>query len=161
MHITTLLTQQRTRNNLPCKSKKRAIEASAQWLSEQLPNIDACDIFNALINREKLGSTGFGNGIAIPHCRLPNSHAVIGALIKLEQSIDFDAIDNQPVDLIFILLVPEDASNQHLQALSMLAENLQNPDYCRQLRAATNDIELYEAAIHHAKPVNSDDEALT
>ena len=82
--------------------------------------------------------TGLGHGVAIPHGRVKDSDKTLIALIKLDQGIDYDAVDNQPVDLLFALLVPEHSTDEHLQLLSQLAEMLSDRDLVKQLRAATN-----------------------
>ncbi|MGY8862317.1 MAG: PTS sugar transporter subunit IIA, partial [Pseudomonadales bacterium] len=99
MNISDILTPERTFADLKCASKKRTLESISHWLGDQMSEFDGKELFNALINREKLGSTGFGDGIAIPHCRLDSCTQVTGALIRLAKAVDFDAIDAQPVDL--------------------------------------------------------------
>lgn len=148
MQIETLLTSQRTLCRASCTSKKRTLEVLAELIAEGSANIDASELFQQLIGRERLGSTGIGDGIAIPHCRFKTEGATIGALMTIENPIDFDSVDNKPVDIIFAMLVPEDAEDAHLQALATLAERLQNPDYVKALREADSDAVLYRAAIH-------------
>ena len=113
-------------------------------LVAQHTNLDPDAIYESLIAREKLGSTGFGNGIAIPHCRLGDCHQAIGALLQLDGKIDFDALDGQPVDLIFVLLVPQEATDQHLQILKMLAGKLDQASLREALRSAPDAQSLYE-----------------
>ena len=116
--------------------------------SEWKQTEDAKDaIYENLIARERLGSTGFGNGIAIPHCRLEDCHQAIGALLQLDGKIDFDALDGQPVDLIFVLLVPQEATEQHLQILKMLAGKLDNAELRDALRAAPDADALYRVMV--------------
>ena len=148
MDITDILTPARTLNDLECNSKKRAIEAASEWLASVIPAFKSTELFTALISREKLGSTGFGNGIAIPHCRVATCKQVTGALIKLEHGVDFDAIDRQPVDIMFILLVPEDATSEHLQVLSTLAGKFGQAEFRERLRACDSSEALFETAIH-------------
>ena len=102
------------------------------------------EIFNNLVSRERLGSTGIGQGIAIPHCRLEGLDRVIGVLMTLEESIDFDAIDNQPVDLIFALIVPKEATSEHLELLSQLAEKFNERSFCDRLRQSEDASTLYQ-----------------
>lgn len=147
MKLAELLTPQLTFCNVHGASKKRLLEKSAELISGVIEQVNAGQIFEALIAREQLGSTGIGNGIAIPHCRIPRLQNTVGCLIKLQQPVDFDAIDNQPVDLLFFLLVPENTLKGHLEALKLIAENFSNADYCQRLRAATSDAELYAAAL--------------
>ena len=112
-----------------------------------MPASTADDIFERLLNRERLGSTGIGEGIAIPHCRLPACDKAFGVLLRLEQAIDYDAIDRQPVDLVFALLVPEEATDEHLQVLSMLARNFSEAEFRQALRNAPDSKQLYQRAL--------------
>ena len=96
MQIQSLLTQGRTLCDIEGVSKKRVLEILANTIAQDIPAIDADDLFRRLIARERLGSTGIGHGIAIPHCRVENYDGVIGALITLNQPIDFDSIDSEP-----------------------------------------------------------------
>jgi PTS system nitrogen regulatory IIA component len=146
MDINTILAPELTFCNIQGVSKKRLIETSAELIAEHVKSIDANQIYNALIAREQLGSTGLGNGIAIPHCRVPKCQSTIGCLIKLEKGIDFDAIDGKPVDLLFYLLVPENTIEGHLEVLRSLAERFNNNDYCANLRGCITNAELFAAA---------------
>jgi PTS system nitrogen regulatory IIA component len=147
MKLAELLTPQLTFCNVHGASKKRLLEKSSELISGVIEQVNAGQIFEALTAREQLGSTGIGNGIAIPHCRIPRLQNTAGCLIKLQQPVDFDAIDNQPVDLLFFLLVPENTLKGHLEALKLIAENFSNADYCNRLRAASSDADLYAAAL--------------
>jgi PTS system nitrogen regulatory IIA component len=100
-------------------------------------------ILEALQQRERLGSTGVGNGIAIPHGKLPNLNKLFGLFVRLEQPIDFDALDGQPVDLIFLLLAPESAGADHLKALARVARLLRNGEITRKLRESRDAEALY------------------
>lgn len=147
MNLQTILSPELTFCNVPGGSKKRLVETAAGLIARQVSGVSANQIYGALIAREQLGSTGLGDGIAIPHCRVPRCQTTIGALVKLATPVEFDAVDNKPVDLLFFLLVPENAITGHLEVLRTLAENFSNPDFCKALRAATTDAELYTAAI--------------
>ena len=146
MRIAQFLTPGRTLIGVPGGSKKRLFETIAEFAANLHPETDAEDIFDGLIDRERLGSTGVGEGVAIPHCRLENCSEIIGILMRLDDPIDFDSIDNLPVDLVFTLLVPAEATNDHLLALQLIAEIFSQQDRRDQLRAATSDNELYLAA---------------
>ena len=102
-------------------SKKRLLEQIANLFAEQLPDTDAGQIFSTLIERENLGSTGIGNGIALPHGRISGLENVAGIFLRLQDPLEFDAVDNLPVNLIFAILVPENATEEHLQLLASLA----------------------------------------
>ena len=134
MNITDLLEPERIIICSDAGSKKRLLESLAARLAECTPYTTKHDIFDALVNREKLGSTGLGKGVAIPHGRMPSITAPVGAFLKLEKPVDFDASDGQPVDLVFALLVPEESTEEHLRVLSTIAEIFSNPSVCTALR---------------------------
>ena len=147
MQIESLISPGRTLCGIEGGSKKRALELLANTIAQDIPEIDADELFRRLIGRERLGSTGIGHGVAIPHCRVEHCKGTVGALITFADPIDFDAIDSQPVDILFAMLVPEDAHDEHLQTLHTLAGALNNPEYRQRLRKATSDEALYQAAI--------------
>ena len=136
MTFTHLLSPERILCGADVSSKKRAL----QQLADLLCGVDAepseRTVFDRLCGRERLGSTGLGNGIAIPHGRVPGLEAPCAALVTLSQGIDFDAIDDAPVDLLVGLLVPEDADEAHLQILATLATHLSDSRLCTALRRA-------------------------
>lgn len=146
IQINSILTPGRTLCDAPGNSKKRVIENVAAFICKDIPFLNTNELFDKLITREKLGSTGLGHGIAIPHCRVQNCTSIIGTLVKLENAIDFEAIDDESVDLLFILLVPEQAHEEHLQVLATLAEKFSDKDFCDRLRSTTNSESLYAAA---------------
>lgn len=146
MQLESIMSPELTFCNVQGSSKKRLLETSAELIADKTELLSADEIYTALIAREQLGSTGLGNGIAIPHCRVPKCEGTIGCLIKLEDGIDFDAIDQKPVDLLFFLLVPEGAVEGHLEVLRTLAERFSKAEYCSNLRACETDSELYAAA---------------
>ncbi len=147
MHIQSILTPARTLCGAPGNSKKRVLENITQFICEDKPSLNARELFDRLIERERLGSTGLGNGIAIPHCRISNCRHVTGCLVTLEQPIDFDAIDGENVDLLFVLIVPQEAQEEHLNVLATLAQLFNMPEYCQSLRSAKDNQALYQAAI--------------
>lgn len=144
--ISNILTPARTQMGAQCSSKKKLIQHVSQFLASNIKDAQADDIYERLIAREKLGSTGIGEGIAIPHSRLEECEGTIGALFTLEEPIDYDSIDRKPVDIVFVLLVPAEATEQHLQTLSMLAEKFSQETFRDQLRNAKNHEELYQIA---------------
>ena len=146
MTLETILRPELAFCNVVGGSKKKLLEKSAELIASKVTGLTANQIFDALVAREQLGSTGLGEGIAIPHCRIPRCQNTIGCLVKLKQAVDFDAIDGKPVDLLFFLLVPENTLEGHLETLRMLAEHFTNPAFCARLRAAQSDEELYRAA---------------
>ena len=100
-----------------------------------------------MLAREQLGSTGIGNGIAIPHCRVSECTTITGTLVKLDEGIDFDAVDSQQVDLLFVLIVPAEETDEHLRVLSALALLFHQDEFCQALRGARSNQELYDIAV--------------
>ena len=147
IRLETILTPARSLVNVPGGSKKRVLEQIANLVARDLPDLNTQDIFESLIAREKLGSTGFGNGIAIPHCRLPGCQAPISAVLHLDAAVDFDAIDGAPVDLLFVLLVPEAATDEHLELLRQIASMLDRQDVRERLRQASSGEDLYQVVV--------------
>lgn len=145
--IDSILTPERTIKSAPVSSKKKVLEYLSTFIADQLPESSSDEIYERLLNRERMGSTGIGEGIAIPHCRLKQCDKTFAVLLHLEQPIDFDALDRQPVDLIFALLVPDEATDEHLQTLRMLAQKLSQADYRDALRNSTDSLSLYQQAI--------------
>jgi len=146
MNIADVLSPDRTRYDAPGISKKRVLEFIADFFSEHTDFIDANQLYQQLLSRERLGSTGIGEGIAVPHCRLSGCPRITGILLKLDNSVDFDAIDGEPVDLIFALVVPDEQNDEHLKTLSSIAELLQSSDVRQQLRSCSNNSNLYQIA---------------
>lgn len=135
MNITNLLSPERVACRDDVGSKKRLLEQLGELLAGSSPGLSPHEIFDALLSREKLGSTGLGKGVAIPHGRMAGLDQPVCALIKLGTAVDFDTSDGQPVDLVFALLVPENSTEEHLQVLSTIAEIFSNPGICTALRA--------------------------
>ena len=135
MEIQELLSPERIACDLSVSSKKRALEQISDMLAEDKSiNLAAHEVCESLIAREKLGSTGIGSGVAIPHGRLSHTDKAIAAFVRLHNGIDFDAVDNQAVDLIFALLVPENSTEEHLKILSELAEMFSSDSVRSKLR---------------------------
>ncbi len=139
-----------------CKanSKKQLLQELATHAS-RMTNVDHRIIFDTLLQRERLGSTGIGQGIAIPHGKLAPLDNIVSLFFRLETPIDFDSIDDQPVDLIFLLLVPEGAGADHLKALARISRLLREPASIEKLRSSRNPASLFAvltepAASHHA-----------
>src|SRR5579884_873914 len=127
---------------LKVNNKKQAIQELATRAAE-LTGQNERAILEILLQREKLGSTGVGNGIAIPHGKLPKLGRLFGMFARLERPIDFEALDGQPVDLIFLLLAPEAAGADHLKALARVARILRDPDIARRLRESRDADAIY------------------
>lgn len=147
IRIENILTPGRSLVNVPGGSKKRVLETIANLIGREVPEMDSQAVFESLVAREKLGSTGFGNGIAIPHCRLPNCAAPVSAVIHLDAPVEFDAIDGAPVDLLFVLLVPQAATDEHLELLRQIASMLDRAEVRDRLRSAQSGETLYQVVL--------------
>jgi PTS system nitrogen regulatory IIA component len=137
------LLEKRIGCNVEAASKKRVLEQLGQRLAESVPELTQDLVFDALLERERLGSTGLGKGIALPHARMSQVTQAIGAFITLPEGVDFDAIDSSPVDLAFAMLVPEEATDEHLQLLAKLASMFSDNAFCTALREAESDQDLF------------------
>ncbi len=139
--------------NLRVTSKKQALQELAKRAAD-LTGKSERSIFEVLIERERLGTTGVGNGIAIPHGKLPGLDRLYGLFARLNKPIDFDAIDEQPVDLICLLLAPETAGADHLKALARVSRLLRDSTICEKLRGSDKPEAVYalltESAASHA-----------
>jgi PTS system nitrogen regulatory IIA component len=112
-------------------------------LAEASYHLEATAIIDALIDREGLGPTGVGHGIALPHARIADVDRVVGLFLRLEKPLNFDAVDRQPVDLVFALIAPENAGVDHLKALALVSRTLRDKAVCAKLRANSNPSTLY------------------
>lgn len=142
MEIGDLLKPEYVIANLRATSKKQALQEMARRASEITAQPERT-VFSVLMKRERLGTTGVGNGIAIPHGKLPNLDRIYGVFARLEQPIDFDAIDDRPVDLIFLLLAPDSSGADHLKALSRVSRLLRDKGACEKLRGTDDREALY------------------
>ncbi len=142
-----ILSPARTACKIAGGSKKRLFETITQLVCDDRTDLVYEDVLDHLIEREKLGSTALGDGIAIPHCRAASCTAPLGALLSLSEPIPFDAPDDRPVDLLFVLLVPEEAHQEHLDILAEVARMFGDHEFCKALRAATDRRALYELAM--------------
>ena len=137
MEINDLLVPDGVVADLKATSKKQALQDLAKRAAE-ISGLHVRAIFDVLMERERLGTTGVGNGIAIPHGKLPNLERLHGLFARLENPIDFQAIDERPVDLIFVLLAPESAGADHLKALARISRLLRDQAICDKLRGTDN-----------------------
>lgn len=143
MQIIDLLTPSRVVVDVRATSKKRLLEALAALLDEHGSPETEQSIFESLVRRERLGSTGLAHGIAIPHGRSPDVDRAVGAFIRLAEPLEFDSLDRQRVDLVFGLVVPEHFTDQHLMFLADLAELFSDPKVTARLRAAPDAASVY------------------
>jgi PTS system nitrogen regulatory IIA component len=138
---------------LKVNGKKQILQELSAKAAE-LTGLDEREIFETLLQRERLGSTGVGNGIAIPHGKLTTINRLMGIFARLERPIDFDALDGEPVDLVFLLLAPESAGADHLKALARVARVLRDPNVAQKLRA-TRDAAALHAVLTEAAATNA------
>jgi PTS system nitrogen regulatory IIA component len=142
MEIIDLVTIDGVIPHLRATSKKQALQELSRRAAD-ITGIHERTIFDVLMERERLGTTGVGNGIAIPHGKLPNLKRLYGLFARLERPIDFQAIDEQPVDLLFLLLAPESAGADHLKALARVSRLLRDKGVCEKLRGTEDAEALY------------------
>ncbi|WP_086981489.1 PTS IIA-like nitrogen regulatory protein PtsN [Vibrio aphrogenes] len=147
MQLNEVLSLDCTKSAVQCTSKKRALEIISE-IAAQHSGLDSTQLFECMLTREKVGTTGIGNGIAIPHGRIFDSEQAIAVLLQCEQPVDFDAIDNRPVDILFALLVPDEQCKTHLTTLSLMAEKLNDKATLKLLRNAQTDQELYDIMVN-------------
>ena len=153
MNLGDLLSPEGIVPSLKAKSKKQALQELSHRAAE-LTALPAREIFDTLLQRERLGSTGLGRGIAIPHVKFRALKSIVCLFARLDEPIDFDSLDGEPVDLIFLLLAPEHASGDHLKALARISRLLREPSSIERLRAAKDAAAIYavltEPAASHA-----------
>ena len=142
MALTDLLSPDAIFSALRVNGKKQALQEMSERAA-QVSGLPAREIFDALLQRERLGSTGVGDGIAIPHGKLAKCTRIFGIFARLDRAIDFEALDGLPVDLIFLLIAPESAGADHLKALAGIARVLRDPEMAAQLRATRDASALY------------------
>lgn len=146
-----MLTENCTKSAVLFNSKKRILEYIAELAQQQLPEITEYSILEALMAREKLGSTGIGGGIAIPHGKLSSVVKPILVFVVSKEPIAFDAVDNQPVDIFCGLLIPEEQCQTHLSTLSSLAKLLSQKELTKQIRNAETNQQLYQLLIDYCE----------
>ncbi|MDG6895735.1 PTS IIA-like nitrogen regulatory protein PtsN [Volucribacter amazonae] len=143
MKFTELLTPDNIRQGVLCSSKKRLLELVAEILAQQ-GNLDPHVCFDKLFNREKVGCTCLGNGVAIPHAKLPSGEKPLAVFIQLENPIEFNAADRREVDLFFAIMLPEQQCQTCLPMLQALAQKLTDKSLCKQLRNAKSAVEIWQ-----------------
>jgi PTS system nitrogen regulatory IIA component len=142
MSLSILLSRDSVIYDLKVSSKKQLMQELAALASERC-DLEQDTIYSALLERERLGATSVGDGVAIPHARLPNIEHVAGVFVRLSQPIDYDAADEQPVDLIFLLLAPESANAEHLRALAKISRLFRKEEFRQSLRGADGADAIY------------------
>ncbi len=143
MKLQDILTLDCTLCAVKGSSKKKLLEIICSTAANKIDNLDTYQLFESLMAREKVGSTGIGNGIAIPHGRLANTSQVIAVLLTSEQAVEFDAIDNRAVDIFIALFVPEERCQQHLETLQSIAQIFSNKHIAKKVRKCQSSQELF------------------
>lgn len=141
--LNQIITPERTRLGAQASSKKKSLELVSEIMAETVPELNSKELFNRLTERERLGSTGFGQGVALPHCRLPECQSPTAVLLRLAEAVDYDATDQKPVDLICALVVPEEANQEHLQLLSTIAGRFSDETLLQKMRETESASELH------------------
>ena len=143
MMFQTLLSPDCTFSAVAGRSKKRILEKIAEVAADKISNSSAHELLESLMVRERMGSTGIGGGIAIPHGRLSNTNDVVCVMLTSEKPVEFDAIDNRPVDIFIALFVPEDSCKQHISTLQSIAKVFSDKEICKQARRCESDQALF------------------
>jgi len=151
MSLNDLISPQAVIASLKANGKKQALIELSERAAE-VSGLDSREILDALIQRERLGSTGIGGGIAIPHGKLARCNRIFGVFARLEKPIDFEALDDAPVDLIFLLIAPENAGADHLNALSRAARMLRDQSLVATLRSTRDPSALYSILVRSPTP---------
>ncbi len=142
-----LIKPERVASRGSVSSKKRALELISELMVTGETGLTQAEVFTSLIERERLGSTGLGHGVAIPHGRLKSLDHATCAFLRLGEGVDFDAADGRPVDMICGLLVPEKSTGEHLNILATLAEMFSDIDFCHRVREARTSGEIYQLLV--------------
>lgn len=144
MLLSDLLSIDRVMPDVRANSKKRLLEVISEELVRNDESLNGREIFESLCARERLGSTGLGNGVAIPHGRVSHNPTVQAVFVKLSKPLPYDSQDGKPVDLLFAMVVPENCTSEHLKLLSQVAEKFSDPDLLSKVRSATEPAEMLE-----------------
>jgi len=156
MNIRDVLTLPCVSINCQGTSKKRVLEIASELIDQHNATIKASDLFPALLMREKLGSTGVGDGIALPHCQLISCVSPVAAFIRLDTPVDFDTLDQKPVDLLFVLVVPKKDEEEHLGLLRNMALYLKDPRVQEELRHCKDSQSLYHILTTESVMIDND-----
>ena len=151
MEIGDLLDRHAIVPRVTASAKRQALNVAAE-VAARLYGLKAGEVLDALLSREEEGSTGLGAGVAVPHARMKGLDRVRGIFIRLETPISFESVDDQPVDLMFVLLAPAEARTEHLRALARVSRALRRPELREQVRQSRTQDALYALLVHHATP---------
>lgn len=144
-----ILAPECVRSGVPAASKKRTLETLGEIFANADPGLSARVVFNRLVARERLGSTGLGEGCALPHARIPGLGCALAAFLRLEKGVDFDSPDREPVDLVAGLLVPEESTDEHLEILAAIARTLSDESVRTSVRSADEPARICEALVRN------------
>lgn len=148
MKFSNLIKIDQIQLNNPASSRKKALEAISQIMTDNYPEYNTNKVFETLVERERLGSTGIGHGVALPHGRLTECTDTVGVFISLSEGVDYDSIDKEPVKLLFALLIPDHSTEEHLQILAKLAKFFRDPVNRQKLENATSSETVYNLIIN-------------
>jgi PTS system nitrogen regulatory IIA component len=151
MRLTDLVSPEAVIANLKATNKKQLLQELSDRAA-RLSGLPSREIFDALLHRERLGSTGIGEGIAIPHGKLARVKSIFGIFARLDRPVDFEALDGAPVDLVFLLIAPESSGADHLKALACAARMLRDPVLVATIRATRDHDALYSLIAQRSKP---------
>ena len=145
--IEEILTPERVRSAVPAASRKRILEILGEIFADASPQLSSQAVFDRLVERERLGSTGLGQGCALPHARVPGLGRALAAFLRVEKGVDFDSPDHEPVDLVFGLLVPEESTDEHLELLAAVARMFSDAAVRASIRSANEPMQMREVLV--------------
>ena len=144
MGISDILSEDMVLAHVEAESKRNMLEQLSKFVAEK-ENIDENSVFEAILEHENLGSTGYGDGVAFPHARIEGLDKVIAVFARLDKGVDYESLDSHPVDLVAFLLSPEKSGEDHLKALAAMSRVLKDEETCRKIREAKSAHEIYVA----------------
>lgn len=144
MSISDILSEDMILTEVEADSKRHLLEQIAAFVAAK-KKLDKNAVFEAVLERENLGSTGYGNGVAFPHARLEGLSEVLTVFARLQRPIDYDALDNRPVDIVAFMISPENSGDDHLRTLAVFSRILKNKDICKEIRTAKSVHEIFQA----------------
>lgn len=142
MSISDVLSEDMILTEVAADSKRHLLEQISKFVAER-KGLDKSSVFEAVLERENLGSTGYGNGVAFPHARLEGLKNVVAVFARLKNPIDYDALDGNPVDMVAFMISPENSGDDHLRTLAIFSRVLKDAAICRAIRSAKNAHEIY------------------
>lgn len=144
MSISDILSEDMILTEIQADNKRHLLEEISKFVAKQ-KGLDKNAVFEAVLERENLGSTGYGNGVAFPHARLEGLKEVVTVFVRLQNPVDYDSLDHKPVDMLAFMISPENSGDDHLRTLAVFSRVLKNDDICRDIRAAKSKHEIYKA----------------